>query len=43
MYSANEMSQRAEVDLRFSNPSSTDITVQVTNRDNSATSRGMIS
>ena len=41
VYSANEASERAEVDVHFSNPSSTDITVQVTNRDISASSRGM--
>ena len=41
MYNANEASERAEVDIRFDNPSSTDITVQVTNRDISASSRGM--
>ena len=41
VYNANEASERAEVDVRFSNPSSTDITVQVTNRDISASSRGI--
>ena len=43
MYNANEASEKAEVDVHFSNPSSTDITVQVTNRDISASSRGMYS
>lgn len=40
-YIADESSKNVEVDIRFSNPSSTDITVQVTNRDISANSRGM--
>ena len=39
-YNASEGSEMAEVDIRFSNPSSTAITVQVTNRDISANSRG---
>ena len=41
LYNANEAFERAEVDIHFSNPSSTDVTVQVTNRDISASSRGM--
>ena len=40
-YNANESFEMAEVDVRFSNPSSTPITVQVTTRDISANSRGI--
>ena len=40
-YSVNESSENIKLDLQFSNPSSTDISVQVTNRDISANSIGM--
>lgn len=39
-YSANENTTNVEVNLQLSNPSSTEIIVQVTNRDISANSRG---
>jgi len=40
-YSVNESSEIIELDLQFSNPSSTDISVQVTNHDITANSIGM--
>ena len=39
-YNVNESSERTEINIYFSNPSSTDITVEVTNHDISASSRG---
>ena len=40
-YNAIESSENVVLDLQLSNPSSTDISVQVTSRDVSANSRGM--
>ena len=40
-YNTSESTENVELDLRLSNPSSTDISVQVTTRDISANSRGM--
>ena len=40
-YDVGESSENVKLDLRLSNPSSTDISVQVTTRDISANSRGM--
>ena len=37
IYSVNEGDRSAQIGLVFSNPSSSDITVQVTNTDGSAT------